>query len=135
MLEPRPAVTDLVRVIARAERAAGTGALDSHVVQRILTRLHRELGKLIGSAGFDVLLARSLVLARRAHPSFAEISAEPGGKLVGLDTGAADTAKLVDDRLLIVAYFIELLATLIGQDLALRLVRDLWTATAQEEQK
>jgi hypothetical protein len=135
MLEPRPAVTDLVRVIARAERATSTGAFDSHVAQRILTGLHRELGKLIGSAGFDVLLARSLVLARRAHPSFAEISAEPGGKLAGLDASAADPAGREEDPLLIVAYFIELLATLIGQDLALRLVRDLSTATTQEEKK
>jgi len=126
MLEPRPAVTDLVRVIARAERAANTSALDSFVAQSILTRLHLELGKLIGSAGFDVLLARALVLARRAHPTLAGISAGPGGKLSGLDAGAADAAGFEANALLIVAYFIELLATLIGQDLALSLVRDLW---------
>lgn len=135
MLEPRPAITDLVRVIARAERAASTGALDSPVAQSILTRLHRELGKLIGSAGFDVLLARSLVLARRAHPTIAEISAEPDGKLAGLDAGSANATGNEEGTLLIVAYFIELLATLIGQDLALRLVRDLWTAEAREEKK
>ena len=135
MLDPRPAVTDLVRIIASVERAANPDALDSHVAQSILTRLHRELGKLIGSAGFDVLLARSLVLSRRAHPSLADISAEPGGKLAGLDAGAADAAGLEEDTLSIIAYFIELLVTLIGQDLALRLVRDLWMAKAREEKK
>ena len=100
-----------------------------------MTRLHRELGKLIGSAGFDVLLARSLVLARRAHSPFAKIRAEPGGKLAGLEAGATGAAEPEADALVIVAYFVELLATLIGEDLAISLIRDLWTATAQEKKK
>jgi len=134
MIEPRPSVTDLVRVIARAELAGGSDPREAHVVQRIVTRLHRELGKLIGPAGFDVLLARSLVLARRTHSPFAKIRAEPGGKLAGLDAGVAGVEP-EDDALVIVAYFVELLATLIGEDLAISLIRDLWTATAQEKKK
>jgi hypothetical protein len=132
MLDPRPAVTEIVRIIALAERAARTGALGAPVAQGILTRLHGELGKLIGAAGFDVLLARALVLARRAHPALADVSAEKGGKLAGLE---GDVAGVDEDALSIVAYFVELLVTLIGQDLALRLVRELWTATAQEEKR
>lgn len=63
MLQPRPSVARFVRLVVRVELARGGGAKDSDIAQRIISRLHPELGKLIGPAGFDVLLARSLVLA------------------------------------------------------------------------
>ena len=35
----------------------------------------------------------------------------------------------------IVAHFMELLAVLIGEDLAMRLLRDVWPAAAEEEER
>jgi hypothetical protein len=135
MIEPRPSVTKFVRDVARAELARGGGVNDSDIAQRIMTRLHQQLGKVIGPAGLDVLLARSLVLARRAHPLLAGITAGPGGTLAGFDDAATDAVALKESALAIVAHFMELLVVLIGEDLAIRLVHDAWPAVEKDEKK
>jgi hypothetical protein len=136
MIAPRPSVERFVRAVVRAEIARDGAGVDSHVAQRIMVRLHQELGKLIGAAGFDVLLARALVLARRARPSLAGIAAGPGGTLTGLADAGGDDGEQEEAATAIASHFIELLVTLIGEDLAMRLLRDMWpTATAEEGQR
>ena len=130
MSEPRSAIARFVRAVAEIERVDGGGA-DAEVAARVVMRLHRELSNLIGPAGFDVLLARSLVLARRTRPALAEVKAGPAGALTGLD-GSRDAA-LGEGAIALVAYFIDLLATLIGEDLAIALVRKVWPAVEEEE--
>jgi hypothetical protein len=124
-----------VNAIVRAELARGGSASDSDIALRIMTRLHQQLGKVIGPAGLDVLLARSLVLARRAHPLLAGITAGPGGALAGFDDAASDAVALQESALAIVAHFIELMVVLIGEDLAIRLVHDAWPAVEEDEKK
>lgn len=126
MIEPRPSVTRFAKAVVRAERAHSGAERDSDAVQRITKRIHTELGKVLGPAGVDVLLARSVVLARRAHPVLAGITASPGGTLAGLDDVALQGAELQDGAVAIAAHFIELLVTLIGEDLATGLVRAVW---------
>jgi hypothetical protein len=121
-------VTRFVGAVVRVELARGHGARERDVVPHIVEELHRSLAKLIGSAGFDVLLSRSLVLARRAHPSLARVTAGPGGALVGLGDDAAGASAIQEEAVAIVSNFMELLATLVGEDLAVRLVRDAWPA-------
>ncbi len=133
MLEPRPVVARFVRLVAAAELEGGGGVGD--VAQRLTGRLNTALVKLVGPAGFDVLLARALVLARRAHPVLRAVTSASGGALAGLDDTTLDAAELQEGALVILAYFIELLAQLIGEDLAMRLVRDVWPAAAGEEAK
>lgn len=118
----------------RAERSRGGGD-DGVVAQRIAARLHEELARVIGSAGLDVLFRRSLVLARRAHPALAGVTAGPRGALAGLDDGARDRRALGEGATAVVAHFMELLVVLIGEDLAMRLVRDLWPEAAEEMTK
>jgi hypothetical protein len=131
MLEPRPSVTRFVKAVARAEQARGGGAENADVALRILSRLHQSLIKLIGSAGFDVLVARSLVLARRAHPALAGVTASPGGRLAGVDDAAGDPVARREATMAVVSHFMELLVVLIGEDLAMRLLRDVWPAAAE----
>lgn len=133
MIAPRASVTRFVRAVARAEQASH-GASDVEIAQRMLKRLHQELGKLIGPLAFDVLLERSLVLARRAHPSLAAVTSGPEATLRGLDPEAPAGGSVGDGALTIVCHFVELLVVLIGEDLAMRLVEDVWPAvTVQEE--
>jgi hypothetical protein len=131
---PRPSVTRFVGAVVRAELARGNGPRERDVVPRIVAELHHRLAKLIGSAGFDVLLARALVLARHSHPSLARVTAGPDGALVGLDEVAADHAADQDEAVAIVSNFMDLLASLVGEDLAMRLVRDAWP-TAEDVRK
>ena len=135
MIEPRRSVTRFVKAVARAELSRDGGAEDSGVAQRITMRLHKELGKLIGPAGIDVLLARSVVLARRDHPVLAGITAGPGGTLAGLGEAALEGAELQEGAIAIVAHFMELLVSLIGEDLAMDLVRGVWPAAEEEEDR
>ncbi len=134
MIEPRPSVTRLARAVARVESALAGHERGSAIAQTILMRLHQQLGKLIGPAGFDVLLGRSVVLARRIHPSLAGISTGPGGKLEG-PKHAREGADFDDDALAIVSHFVELLVTQIGEDLAMRMMRDIWPLARDEEER
>ena len=134
MSEPRPAIERFVRAVASVERAGGVGADDAEVAARVVIRLHRELSQLIGPAGFDVLLARSVALARRTRPALADVAAGPAGALTGLDVASRDAA-IGEGAMAIVAHFIDLLATLIGEDLAMALVRKVWPALEEEEEK
>jgi len=133
MIEPRPSVTRFARAVARAELAVGGGAHDSDVAQRIAMRLHKALGKLLGPAGIDVLLARSVALARRAHPVLAGVVAGSGGTLAGLDDAALQGPELEAGAAAIIAHLFELLVVLIGEDLAMGLIRSVWPAADKEE--
>ena len=134
MIDPRPSVTRFVKGVAHAERARGGSADGVDVAQRILTRLHEELGKLIGSAGFDILVARALVLARRTHPVLDGVTASPDGRLT-VEATASDPAALQEGSLATVEHFMELLVVLIGEDLAMRLVRNIWPAASHGDKK
>jgi hypothetical protein len=133
MIEPRPSVNLLVHAAAGAELELGGDEQGSAAAQRILLRLHHQLAELIGSAGFDVLLARSLALAQRAHPALARITAGPNGRLEGLPDFGREGARLDAEMLAIVCHFVELLVTLLGEDLAMRMIRDMWPAVADGE--
>lgn len=135
MIEPRPSTAQFVEAILRAERTRGGGASDADIAQRVFTRLYQELGKVLGPVGFDVLLARALVLAKRAHPALRDVTAIPGGTLAGLEDTTRDRVALEQGGLAIVAHFIELLVTLIGEDLATRLVGAVWPEAAEEEKR
>jgi hypothetical protein len=119
LIEPRPAIRRFATFVVGAAFARGGGAQD------VMVRLHESLVNLVGVAGFDVLLARSLVLARRVHPYLAAVTVGPGGRLPGL-AEAADPASVEQGTVAIVAYFVELLAVLIGEDLTTHLVCDVW---------
>ena len=123
---PRPSVTRLAQTIARIELELARDERSSVVAQRILTQLHRRLGKLVGPLGFDVLLGRALVLARRVHPTPVQAMGTPADKPEDPTEVAPERATLDDGALTIVSYFLELLVTLIGEDLAMHVIRDIW---------
>lgn len=135
MLEPRVSARRLAQAVARAQTALAGDERGPLVAQLILMRLHERLGKLIGPAGVDRLLARALVLVRRAHPAFAGITVGPGGKLEGLANLPRAGTGVHQGALAIVSHFIEILMNLIGEDLTVRVIRDLWPPTPGEEER
>jgi hypothetical protein len=130
---PDPVVARFVNVALAAELALG--ARDSDVIQRIMARLRSGLEKLMGRAAFNVLLARSLVLAKRTHKTLADVTVGPDGELAGLDGVACEGIGVDEGAMPIVAQFIELLVNLLGEDLAIRLVRGLWPGDEKEAKK
>jgi hypothetical protein len=117
------------------ELARGNTANDFDVAHRLMERLNAALVKLVGPSGFDVLLDRALVLARRAHPVLKGVTTASGGALAGPADTSLSAVELQEGAIAILAQFIELLAQLIGEDLAMRLVRDVWPAAAAESEE
>ncbi len=130
MVEPRPSVTQFVNSAARVESAWGGGEREPLVAQRILMRLREQLTKLIGPTGFDALLGRSLVLARRTRPALRRFTSAVDGKLDTLDALAREASDFDEGTLSIVEHFVELLVTLLGEDLALGMLHDVWPPTS-----
>jgi hypothetical protein len=133
MSEPRPLVVQFVRKIVAAERSHVVGATESDAAQHVLELLYQELAPLLGPAGFDALVARSLVLARRVHPALAGVSVGSRGSLVGLGDQPGESVERAQGAPAIVSHFVELLVVLIGEDLAMVLMRDVWPMAAEEE--
>lgn len=118
MIEPRSWEMRLAMRLVGAEFARNANA------ELIAIRLHESLAKLVGASGFEVLLARALVLAKKDHPVLVDVVAGPGGKLAGLGEPSSDRVAVEQAGVAIVAYFIELLVVLMGPDLTMRLVHE-----------
>ena len=118
MPQPRPSAISLAVATVASEQAQEGGELG-----RVMTKAEAKLGKLIGPAGFDALLARSLTLAAREHPVLACVSASTGGRLEGLPE---EKQELEECTVVLVSHLCELLMKFIGEDLATRVFRDVW---------
>jgi hypothetical protein len=103
-----------------AERDVGAAV----TIAPSLARLRDRLERLIGTIGFDALLARCLTLAKRQHPSFMHVDpamlfaerAFEGGTRPERDAFVID----------IVVHLASLLSAFIGPALTLTILRDVW---------
>lgn len=111
----------LAQQLVNLERRA-QGATDDPVdaATRVFERLRVALTRFAGLDGFTSLVRRALALARANDPSLRQVSVEANGALEGLEQIAGDAV------LAIVAQFLGLLVTFIGEPLTLRLIRDAW---------
>ena len=98
------------------------GADDDPTAQamRVFERLRVALARFAGSDSFASLVRRALVLARADEPALRQVSIKANGSLEGLEEIAGDPI------VAIVAHFLGLLVTFIGEPLTLRLVREAW---------
>ena len=112
-------------------------AVLAEAAERIDARLKGRLGGLIGLTGYTILAARAVRLARAEVPALEGVVVDTGaeGGLRGVrafalsSAGNAGAAEVGLSALL--AHVIGLLSTFIGEDLAVRLVRDTWPELAQ----
>lgn len=94
---------------------------------RVCDKLRVPLSKLIGVAGFQVLLSRALVLAKAEDAALMVLQVQTDGSLMRLDKieqhqdGAAAKAGMV-----LVAQLLALLITFIGEPLTLRILLGTW---------
>ena len=90
-------------------------------------RLRVALARFAGSDGFTSLVRRALALASADDPALRQLSVKADGSVEGLERVASDAV------VAIVAQFLGLLVTFIGEPLTLRLVRDAWPDAAPED--
>lgn len=127
------AVEQLARQVLRHEAGGRREpATLAEAAEVACARLRGRLAGLIGPAGFDALLARALRLAQAERPTLRAVAFDPQTpsglrgvrELAAVYSGDADT--VAADLIAIVAHLLGLLATFIGEDLALRLAREAW---------
>ncbi|HUQ34896.1 MAG TPA: hypothetical protein VM144_00815 [Aestuariivirga sp.] len=91
-------------------------------------KLRPHLAILMGRVGFSTLLARSLAFSITAYPWLRTVNVKIDGSFEGFDVLATqvDSEKLIDGCVDILANLLGLLDAIIGEELTLRLVRDVW---------
>jgi hypothetical protein len=96
----------------------------------VCARLRPHLATLMGTIGFRALLSRALALAVEESPSLRTLRIDADGSIEeSPEPGAAGeggSQKKSEGGVMLVAHLLGLLVTFIGEDLTLRLVREIW---------
>ncbi len=117
-----PTLEALARRLIALESNREPSAAPIVAAVRTCERLRAALSRLVGTAGYCALMSRALAMAKGDVPSLAEARVLPDGSLKGLAEADHDA----DAGLIVVARFLGLLATFIGEPLTLGLVNDAW---------
>jgi hypothetical protein len=90
--------------------------------------LRPQLASLMGEGGFRALLGRALALASAEVPWLRAVQVKADGRLAGLEELPAqlDPDELLEGRVVLLAQFLGLLVAFIGENLTLRLMREVW---------
>jgi hypothetical protein len=124
-MQTSPLAQNLIARELRPEDGAGAPA---RAAFRVCQRFREPLCILAGVAGYRSLLSRALTLARPREPWLAEVKCGPDGTLEfpGGDGAWDDVEAASRGGALLVTELLDLLSTLIGDTLTLRLVRNVW---------
>jgi hypothetical protein len=115
-------------LIARELRPEDGAAAAAHAAFRVCQKFREPLCVLAGVAGYRSLFSRALALARPREPWLAEVNCGPDGTLQfpAGDEAWGDVEAASRGGALLVTELLDLLSTLIGNTLTLRLVRNVW---------
>jgi hypothetical protein len=91
-------------------------------------KLRPHLATLMGNVGFRALLSRALALANAEVPWLRAVHVNADGSFEGLDELGAQVEpdKIFEGCVVLLAQLLGLLVAFIGEDLTLRLVREVW---------
>jgi hypothetical protein len=94
----------------------------------VCEKLRPTLAILLGNAGYHALLSRALALAAAEVAWLGAVHVHTDGSLQGLaelDT-QLDPAEIAEGRIVLLAQLLGLLVAFIGDDLTMRLTREVW---------
>lgn len=131
MTDPLHAITDLgVRIHRHEARGSHDPSALAAALEQACRKLEDELTNLVGSRGVSALIGRALHLARREHPLLGGVAlaAEIPVRFTGLSEslGAAPAEEAAAAGAAVLTHLLRLLVTLLGEDLGLRPVHELW---------
>ncbi|HET9309245.1 MAG TPA: hypothetical protein VFO46_24745 [Candidatus Sulfotelmatobacter sp.] len=120
------------RLLAYEAVGDENSAPSESAASRVCAKLRGPLITLAGVAGFRSLLSRALTLARAEVPSLSAVQVAADGSLRGLDELVSQTDKehAREGGAILIAQFVGLLLTFIGEGLTIRLVQDVWPEAA-----
>jgi hypothetical protein len=116
----------LVAYETKANKSSKTKTLAAFLVGE---KLRPDLAALMGSVGFRALLSRALALANAEVPWLRAVHVKADGSFEGLDELEAqvDPEEIFEGGIVLLAQLLGLLVAFIGEDLTLRLVREVWS--------
>jgi hypothetical protein len=94
----------------------------------VCEKLRPHLSTLMGKGGFHALLSRSLTLANAEIPWLRAVEVKADGSLGGAEELHAQLTpeEIAEGRVVLFAQLLGLLVAFIGENLTMRLVRDVW---------
>lgn len=130
MAQPSTKLVELARRIVEHEAAQSNPSAPAAAVETACRKLKVHLVGLLGAGGASAVLGRALHLAKREQPWLADVavSGEPGACFSGLaESLPADTdEEATAAATALLAHTLELLVTLLGEDLGMKPVQKLW---------
>lgn len=116
------------RLIAYETRGNKSSGTKTPAAFPVCEKLRPHLATLMGNTGFRALLSRALARAEADVPSLRAMQVKADGSLAALDKleMKADPEELAKGGVILVTQLLGLLVAFIGEDLTLRLVREVW---------
>lgn len=116
------------RLVAHEAKGAKPSAIHAQEACQVCEKLRPHLATLMGGAGFHALLSRSLAVAKTDAPGRSMFRVNEDGSLAVSDTSEApeDPQAMATAGIMIIARLLTLLEAFIGENLTLRMVRDVW---------
>jgi hypothetical protein len=136
MKQAAPAVWDLARLLLALEANRSEHvAEEAYAALIVFEKVRSSLSKLVGVAGFQALLARALALAKPEAVWLRAVCVQADATLEGFsETAQQQPADAVaEGSAALLAQFLGLLVTFIGEALTLRLVGDVWPEAHVDE--
>ena len=98
----------------------------------VCDKLRRPLSSLAGNMGFQALIYRALKLTKIEIPRLAEAKLGPDGCLNNLPElqPRLNASEAAEGEVVLIGNVVDLLCTLLGETLALRLIQDVWPDAA-----
>ena len=131
MRQATPEFHDLARRLLAHETGGQQSVIALEAAsQRACQKLHQQLAKLIGPAGFNMCFVRAMHLAAAEFPFLKSVRMEAQSErcLTGLreSVEAQDPGEATRAMAALLASFLWLLSSFIGEDMTLRQVRRVW---------
>ena len=129
MSKAQPQMRFLARCLLAGEAARNrTAAQTAPAIFSVFEKLRPRLTTLMGDTGFCALLARALAAAVEEVPSLGALQVNEAGDLQV--PAGSDVQVTLDNRgegsIVLLARLLTLLTALVGEDLTLRLLREIW---------
>lgn len=115
------------RLVAYETRDRKSAETSRQAMFLVGEQLPSQLATLLGNVAVRALLSRALALASTEVPWLRAVHVAADGSFHGLsENGAHDADEMREGRVVVLAQLLGLLVAFIGDELTLRLLRDVW---------
>ena len=116
------------RLIASETRGKKSPEIKTPAAFYVCEKLRPYLATLMGSTGFHALLSRALAVANADDARLRTVHVKADGSLGGFDGPEVpvDPEEMAEASIVLVSHLMGLLVAFVGENLTVRIVRDLW---------